>query len=150
MTGLARLDDARARDARLGTMGPMAHELELPSLHFWQEDDGICRGRARAGYDEDLEGARALIAHMRAIGGGRPLPLLMDIREGRSITREARAYLASAEAAEVLSRGAIVVASSTSQVIGNFFIRLARPLRPTRLFHDEVSALAWLRAPTVG
>jgi hypothetical protein len=124
---------------------PLAHETELRSLTFWQDDDGICRGRARVGHDEDLDGAMALVALLRRVGRGAPLPLLMDIREGRSITREARAYLAGEEAQAVVQAGALLVSSGVSSVIGNFFIRLARPRVPTRLFTDEGEAIAWLR-----
>ena len=123
----------------------MAHELALRASSLWVDEDGIFRGKARPGANEDIEGARATIAHMRAVGGGRPLRFLMDIRAGRYVSREARAYLASAEAAEVIVAGALLVDSGVSRAIGNFFLRIAQPPRPTRLFTSEAEALAWLK-----
>ena len=40
---------------------------------------------------------------------------------------------------------AILVSSPVSRAVANFFISLARPRFPTRLFTDDDAALAWLR-----
>lgn len=69
----------------------------------------------------------------------------MDIRRGRSISRAARVYLSSDEAAEVIRAGALLVESSLTRTLANFFLRLNRPKTHIFMFTSEAAALAWLR-----
>ncbi len=43
-----------------------------------------------------------------------------------------------------LSAVALIVATPLSRMSGNFFLSVAQPDLPTRLFDDEASAVAWL------
>lgn len=79
--------------------------------------------------------------------GGRPTPVLVDIRGLRSITREARAAFADTD---LCSRVALFVGSPLSRTIANFFIVVARPDIPSRVFNDEEEAERWLVADADG
>lgn len=39
---------------------------------------------------------------------------------------------------------AVLIDSPLGSMIGNFFISISRPLRPTKIFTDEVEAKKWL------
>jgi hypothetical protein len=117
----------------------------LPSGRFWVDAEGFFRGEAATTADQGLAEARAQVAAQRGMGFPLPRPFLMDIRNARSLSREARAFYASAEVAEVFSATALVVSSPLSRAIGNFFLGFNRPAMPTRLFESEAEALAWLR-----
>jgi hypothetical protein len=101
-----------------------------------------------SGAEVTVDIARAEIAEMMRFiqqqGDGK-LPFLIDIRNIRSITREAREYLASAEASEPLTAVGLLTTSPISRVIGNFFLGLNRPPHPIRMFTSEEEAIAWLR-----
>lgn len=131
--------------------GGYAARIAMPEIvtlscgKFWLDESGILRGVAHDGVENTLEQAREQIALQRTMGGGRPRPLLMDIRAVRSLSREARAYYASPVAAEVISATALLIASPLSRALGNFFLGLNKPHMPTRLFTDEAEAMAWLR-----
>jgi hypothetical protein len=120
-------------------------EVRLRTGRFWKQD-GILRGECFQGAEETLEDAKEQLVHQRKMIAGTPLPFLMDIRGVRSLSREARAYFASAEAAQVFQATALIVSSPLSRAIGNFFLGLNRAQMPTRLFTTEADALAWLRA----
>jgi hypothetical protein len=123
----------------------MPHELVLTAARVWIDDDGIARGEALPDSNETREGAKAMIEHLRRAGGGRRLRFLMDIRRGRSISRDARTYLGSEEVGTVVLAGALLVDSALSRGIGNFYLAINRPRWPVRLFTSETEALAWLR-----
>ena len=124
----------------------MAHDVTLKSGRFWREEN-ILRGQAADGAEATLDSAREQVAAQRQqLDDGKPLPFLMDIRRARSLSREARNYFASDEAAQVFAATALLVSSPLSRAIGNFFLGLNKPKMQTRLFTDENEALAWLKS----
>ena len=112
---------------------------------YWLDPEGILHGVASAGIEHTAEQALEQLALQRTMGGGRPRPFFMDIRGVRALTREARAFYAGPEAAEVFSATALLISSPLSRALGNFFLGLNKPHMPTRLFTSEAEAVAWLR-----
>jgi hypothetical protein len=123
----------------------MQHLATLRSGRFWVDEEGFLRGEAAPAAEQDLAEALEQTQAQRAMGVSLPRPFLMDIRGARALTREARAYYASREAAQLFTATALLVDSPVSRAIGNFFLGLNRPEMPTRLFASEGEALAWLR-----
>jgi hypothetical protein len=88
-------------------------------------------------------GAEVVRAHI-AVAAGRKLRTLVDAR-GVAATDRATRQLAAGPALEaVTSRMAVLVGGPLSRTIGNFFLRVARPAYPTRLFTEEEPARLWL------
>lgn len=75
---------------------------------------------------------------------GMPLPLLCDLTNVSRMTRECRNHFAGEEHAATFSKAALIVTSPISRVIGNFFLGLNRPKKPTRLFNNRIDAIKWL------
>jgi hypothetical protein len=121
----------------------MNADVSLRTGRFWR-DGGVLRGECFDAAEETIADAKEQLARQREMLDGKPLPFLMDIRRVRSLSRDARAFFASAEAAEVFAATALLIASPLSRAIGNFFLGLNRPSMPTRLFTSERDALAWL------
>lgn len=109
-------------------------------------EDGIVQITMRPEVHElELTDAQDAIRVVAEVGGGRPRPALVDLRELRSMSRDCRKYFAGPETARVESAVALLVVSPIARAIGNFFMGLNRPLIPTRLFTSETDALVWLR-----
>jgi hypothetical protein len=104
----------------------------------------IIRARFLPGAEVTLADARENIAVTARLTGGARAPILVDLRQLRSQSAEARAYLAGPEATRVSLAVALIVGSPLSVAIGNFFLGFNRPAVPTRLFRDEEAALQWL------
>jgi len=73
-----------------------------------------------------------------------PLPLLCDLTNVVKMTQECRRHFAGPEHAETFSRCALIVTNPISRIIGNFFIGLNKPLKPTKLFTSKDEGLKWL------
>jgi hypothetical protein len=87
--------------------------------------------------------AKENVAAQLRLAAGRRLPLLVDIKNCRTIDEEAKAYYAGLQDFSAL---ALVGGSLLGNVIGNFFLgRYNDRSVPTRLFTNEVEAIAWLR-----
>jgi hypothetical protein len=127
-------------------------DAQLRTAQIWREPD-LLVARFLPGADVDVEDARECLDVGLRLAGGRPMPVLVDLRPIRSQTAEARAHFASVHTTRVATAVALLIGSPVSRVIGNFFLRLNRPEAPTRLFDSEEAARAWLhevRAASAG
>jgi hypothetical protein len=73
-------------------------------------------------------------------------PVMVDIRNIKSVERKARAYYASEEATKYLSAAALIIGNPVSRVIGNFYLGLNKTIIPFRLFIDQKDAMKWLKS----
>ena len=60
------------------------------------------------------------------------------------ISKGARSYFAAVDSK---SLAAVALFSNTNfhQIVGNFYLRLSRPIRPTQMFHEKKEARLWLK-----
>ena len=75
----------------------------------------------------------------------KPLPLLCDLTNVVRMTQECRKHFAGPEHAETFSKCALIVNNIVSRLIGNFFLGLNKPLKPTKLFATKEEGLKWLK-----
>jgi hypothetical protein len=108
------------------------------------EPDGVTRVIILPDREIDAEDIRDVWRAQETLCGSRPRYSYVDIRDAKSSTPEARSLLRDSPPNRRAL--AVVVGSSMSRLLGSFFIGLARPSYPTRLFTDEAKAMAWLRA----
>jgi hypothetical protein len=123
-------------------MGP---ELTVRVASLWLGEDGIVRIIHVPGAIVSLEDAQETMAAYLTINKGMPRRLLVDTRTLTSLSREARKYYAGEDAAKVACAAAIIVGTPVSRVSGNFYLGLASPHLPSRLFQSEDDALEWLK-----
>jgi hypothetical protein len=97
--------------------------------------------RLRLTVDQTREVARA---HM-ALAGGVKRPVLADTRGLISADRGSRELGAGAGVCAATARMAILAGSPVSRLLGSFFLRVATPAYPARIFDDESEARAWLK-----
>src|SRR4029079_1011635 len=111
--------------------------------------DGLLVVRIRPGVRQTLEDARANMAACKAeesSTGRRLPPLLLDISQAVPLEPGVRHFYRSPSVHEVCSALALVVElSPLGRMMGNVYLRVATLGVPTRLFHREDRALAWLQ-----
>ena len=77
------------------------------------------------------------------VKGGRPV--LIDIRTSRPLDADARHHYSGQALVDAFSALALLVESSPfGRMVGNVYLRIARPGIPTQLFTEERRALEWL------
>ena len=110
-----------------------------------RRDDGLVLVRIRDGAHQTLDDAKAnLVAAQSATGGSRR-PLLVDIRTAQPLEAEVRHHYSGQTLVESFSAIAMLIESSPlGRMMGNVYLRVARPGIPTQLFTDESRAVAWL------
>lgn len=92
----------------------------------------------------DLTIAKKMLVSRLEILKGQQYPFLIKINSLKDLTKEARDFFASEQGCEGVIAGAIYVNSVLENYIAAFFIMVNRPMRPTKIFNDEIKAKKWL------
>ena len=108
-------------------------------------ESGVLIVRIRAGAYQTLTDAKEnLSAALKRANGQRP-PILIDIRGAQPLDAEVRHHYSGQVLVHGFSALAMLVeASPLGRMMGNVYLRIARPQIPTRLFADEARAIEWL------
>ncbi|MES2285293.1 MAG: hypothetical protein V4547_06350 [Bacteroidota bacterium] len=92
----------------------------------------------------DLKIAQQAVAYRLEATDFVPYPMIIDIKSIKSITKSSRDFLASEKGSEGIIAAAFLIDSSLGRILGNFFIQINKPLKPTKIFTDEIMAKKWL------
>ncbi len=123
----------------------LENKRETPTATTWLAADGVIRHVIAEGVQLQYEDAVRDMEAARQVAAGRRRPMVADLSKLLYASREVREHYASEEAAKVVSAVGMVVGSPVSRVIGNFFLRLNRPVYPIRMFDTRDAAVAWAR-----
>lgn len=117
-----------------------------PTAEIALRDEGIVVTRIEAGVQQSLAHAKVNLAATVDACGRRKRPLLVDISRCLPLEPAVRHYYTGEVLiASFLALALVVEATPFGRMMGNIYLRVARPGVPTRLFPDEAGALAWLR-----
>src|SRR5262245_30201629 len=120
----------------------------MPSMRTAQidlTDDGLLIVRINDGAFQSPDDAKENLALAVAEARGKRRPLLIDIHAAQPLDAEARHHFSGQTLVERFSALALLVeASPFGRMMGNVYLRIARPGIPTLLFSDEMQAVKWL------
>ncbi len=119
--------------------------IEIEAYYTWMGDDGIARTCVKPNIDVTLDHAVENSKAVTSLFKGAKFPLLIDARNIKSMSYEARHHF-SARGRDIKTNAfGIVIGSSISRVLGNFYLGINKPVVPTKLFDNEVAAAQWLK-----
>jgi len=120
--------------------------IEVTCYHTWMGKDGVGRTKVKLGADVTLKEAKENSDAVNSFYKGDKFPLLIDARGIRSMTRDARNQFSLKGRESGVKAFAIIIDSTISKVVGNFFMGINKPIVPARLFTNEEEALVWLKS----
>ena len=107
--------------------------------------DGVLSVRIRTAAAQSLVNARENLSAALEMGAGQRRPLLVDISEALPLDAEVRHYYSGQVLVDGFTALALVIhASPLGRMMGNVYLRVARPGIPARLFREPAGARAWL------
>jgi hypothetical protein len=118
--------------------------IETPAAFVRIRDGHLVEITIREDAIVDVPEMDEILAAQVALAKERPVHVLVDSRNVRSMTRAAQERIAKTANQRNSRAVAILTGSPVSVLLGNFFLRLGMPVYPTRLFRDEASARKWL------
>ena len=81
-----------------------------------------------------------------SLSGPRKRPLLVDLRKAQPLSPAVRHHYSGQVLVDSFSAMALLVdGSPLRSMMGNVYLRIARPGIPSRLFTDESTTVAWLK-----
>ena len=127
----------------------MSSLLESKEFKTWLSDN-IIYTEVKLNAIIDVEAARENTRMVRQLSGEKKYPLLVDLNNIKSITKEAREHFSMKGREPYINSLAMVIKSPISRMIGNYFINLSSPIVPTKLFNSKEKAIKWLATYTHG
>jgi hypothetical protein len=108
-------------------------------------DDGVVIVRIHDGASQSVDNARTNLAAAVSATAGRRRPLLIDIRTAQPLDAAARHHYSGQTLVDSFSAIALLVEGNPfGRMMGNVYLRIARPGIPAQLFTEEARAVAWL------
>jgi hypothetical protein len=130
-------------------------EITASEIHYFNgysmflRENNIIKLNFEPGFLGEAKDAREMVKTYQKIKGPGKVLLLVIYSEDNMFSKEAREYTASSEVSEILKADALVIKGLALRIIGNGYLRINKPNRPTRLFNSEVDAVTWLKTMAV-
>jgi hypothetical protein len=118
---------------------------DLHAFVTYRSTDGIICTAAKPGVDIILTYAIENSLIVNELCRGHKHPLLIDLKNLKSITPQARGFFSARDRETDVCAFAFIIHSNFQKMVGNIFIQFNRPRIPTRLFTSYESALEWLK-----
>lgn len=107
--------------------------------------DGIMHVHVKIELDFKLEHSMEIVAARTQLAAGRPFPILYTATTFVIPTSEVRQYVASEDRSELVLADAFVINSLPQRITAKLYRVINRPVRPTRIFENEMDAIEWLK-----
>ena len=120
------------------------NKIEVRAFSTWIDENDICITVVKANAVISLEDAIENSASVKKLSDGKIYPMLVNLKEIKSISKEARDHFSMQGRTPGVTAIAMLIKSPVSSIIGNFFLGLNKSAVPTKLFTNEEKAKAWL------
>ena len=107
--------------------------------------DSVIYINVLGGSEIDVEDIEAMHESIMQLSKGEEYRLLVNATEPFSMSAEARATIAGNRFATNRVAIAFVTRAMANILLGNFFIKINKPITPTKLFASEDAAFKWLQ-----
>ena len=120
-------------------------KVELRATTVTSREEGIMHFDLKKVDEYTKQDVNDVLTAVGEIGNGRAFANLVTINDYVEIDKEAKILSASEGGNRYTIADAFVLKSMPLKLLGNFYLQINKPVRPTRLFNDETSALKWLK-----
>jgi hypothetical protein len=107
--------------------------------------DGIVHSHTSSISEFNVESLKKFSIVMGKILDHRNAPLLLTLDEFAIPPLETRIFWAKKESCPYASAEAYVTATIGHKIIGNFYLKINKPGRPTKIFANQGDAIEWLK-----
>jgi len=120
-------------------------KIEIRAFTTWLGDNEICYTVVKPNAVVEIADAIENSAIVKEISDGKTYPMLVNLKEIKSITKEARDHFSMQGRTPGIKAIGLLIKSPASTIIGNFFLGLNKSVVPVKLFTKEEKAVDWLK-----
>ncbi len=118
--------------------------ITVPHVKFYKHSADIVIMEFEDEASLELKDLAELQKSQVELMGEKPCKVISVICPEFTVTQEVRDFGKTDAAHKYIAASAIVCNTLAHRILGNFFIKIQRPPRPTRMFKDLDSAIAWI------
>lgn len=96
-------------------------------------------------YEFNISDAKESVFDIEKATSGKALPILKIPGKYSSIDTDARKFISSEEGMRFSVAEAFVTSFLPHRIIGNFYMKINKPVKPTAFFDTEEKAVEWLK-----
>lgn len=115
--------------------------MENLGYSIFKREDNIIQIVFNDGFYCELNDAVEIVEKIKELSNGVKLNLLVIYADDNLFSKETRAFIAKHQFTKA---DALVGSSLAIKLIGNFYLQMNKPVRPTKLFTEVTSAVSWL------
>src|SRR5262249_2145401 len=112
-------------------------EAVVVPYYLYLREDGIMYVRISSEIEESVELVKKMVEKMGEMVNYKQVPMLARHEEFALPGKVNRDYWATKEACPYSKADAFMINSTAMRLIANFYLRINKPERPTRMFADE-------------
>ncbi|HEY8399789.1 MAG TPA: hypothetical protein VIK89_00930 [Cytophagaceae bacterium] len=117
--------------------------METELVKFWVED-GILMEVIKVP-ELDLQLAKTLVEERIKASAGVKMPMLVDIKSLKYVSKEARQYFAKHSKSEDVISVAILASNPVTLMGAKLYILIEKPIIKTEVFVNKKKAIQWLK-----
>ncbi|MEX1238444.1 MAG: hypothetical protein WEB30_01955 [Cyclobacteriaceae bacterium] len=119
---------------------------EYGNISFGKVEHDIIFFKYKPRIEIDINTAKDLVKSRLDYTGGQPVYTLIDFTNVKSVTKEARDYMNSAEGGlKGILGGAFLSNSVVATLFVNLYLKVSHPTIPARFFTSSSDAIEWLK-----
>jgi hypothetical protein len=108
-------------------------------------NDGIAQIQFDKGFEGGLQDAQNMVECIAKLSPHKKIPIIVIYSDFNFFDNEARSFVASDLVSQTVAADALVINSSGLKILGNIYLRINKPQRPTKIFTDLDLALEWVK-----
>ena len=116
--------------------------LQCEFYAVFLRNDNIVQIQTKDNFDCELNDAINILDSIKRVSNGNKYPLLAIYSNFNTYSKEVTAHIASHD---LTKADALVGFNFAFILVANFYLRINKPNRPTKLFKDVDSAINWLK-----
>jgi len=118
--------------------------FDFDGYTLYKRKDGIIEIRFKEGFTIGLEDAKNIVSTIEKIKEEEKCLFLVVFEEDNSFSLETREYISSDAVSKIIKADAFVIKGLALEILGQGYLKINKPNRPTRLFKSAAIGAMWL------
>lgn len=123
----------------------IVRKIKLDLYEIILKDDGILYIYVSGKREETIEDIKLEIKTIGELLNHKKVPMFFRHEEFALPNNEVRNYWAQKDTNPYSKAESFITTNLAQKIIGNFYMKLQKPTRPTQLFTNEKDAIEWLK-----
>ncbi|MBL0048066.1 MAG: hypothetical protein IPP32_08240 [Bacteroidetes bacterium] len=117
--------------------------LAFDNYAVFLRSDNIIQVQIKDDFDCDVKDAQNILNCIKKLSNGKKYPLLAIYSDFNSFSKEANALVAKHKL--TLADALVTNNNFGLKLMAKFYLKINKPVRPTRIFNEVETALVWLK-----